>query len=258
MQSLLSGQIAQFIDQGFIKIENAFSKEIADECRAILWNATGCNPSDPTSWTEPVIRIGELTNPPFIEAGNTPRLLKAFYQLAGDNWIKKESMGSFPIRFPVKKEAIDTGWHVDAGFPGEHIQDYFQWRINIKSRGRALLMLFLFSDVTDADAPTLIKIGSHKDVSRLLMPYGDSGRSFSELADKLSDLPSRPIASATGSAGTVYLCHPFLIHSAQNHAGLHPKFMAQPALLSKKDFNIDPKIGEHCPIEQAILQGIIS
>ncbi len=37
------------------------------------------------------------------------------------------------------------------------------------------------------------------------------------------------VALATGEAGTVYLCHPFLVHAAQIHRGKRPRFMAQPA-----------------------------
>ena len=39
---------------------------------------------------------------------------------------------------------------------------------------------------------------------------------------------------ATGSPGTVYLCHPFLVHAAQRHRGSRVKFMAQPPLLPAK------------------------
>jgi hypothetical protein len=42
---------------------------------------------------------------------------------------------------------------------------------------------------------------------------------------------------ATGEAGTVYLCHPFLVHSAQPHRGSKPRFMAQPPLLPKAEFD---------------------
>jgi hypothetical protein len=41
----------------------------------------------------------------------------------------------------------------------------------------------------------------------------------------------RPIIAATGDAGTVYLCHPFLVHAAQPHHGRRPRFLAQPPLL---------------------------
>jgi len=59
MKQLSTGQISSFINDGFLKIENAFPTEIADECRAILWQATQCDPNNPASWTQPVITISE-------------------------------------------------------------------------------------------------------------------------------------------------------------------------------------------------------
>jgi hypothetical protein len=257
MKQLSTEQVNQFIDDGFVKIEHAFSTELAEECRAILWKATQCNPHDAATWTQPVIRVGEIGLEPFRKAANTAVLHRAFDQLAGKgNWLPRETLGSFPIRFPGKKSAGDTGWHVDASFPGEDASDYLQWRINIHSRGRALLMLFLFSDVAEPDAPTRIKQGSHRDVAKLLEPEGEKGLSFLALAQKLADLPQRDEALATGEAGTVYLCHPFLVHAAQDHRGTSPKFMAQPPLLTRKDFNIDQPEKALCPVEKAIRIGI--
>ena len=190
MKELTSEQIESFINDGFIKIEDAFPTVLADECRAILWKATQCDPKNPDSWIHPVIRIPELGLEPFIKAANTPVLHKAFDQLAGKgNWIPRITLGSFPIRFPCKEPANDTGWHVDASFPGEDASNYFEWRINIKSKGRALLMLFLFSDVSEQDAPTLIRIGSHFGIAKILEPEGDKGLSFTELAQKIETLP---------------------------------------------------------------------
>jgi hypothetical protein len=40
------------------------------------------------------------------------------------------------------------------------------------------------------------------------------------------DVPDRPLALATGTAGDVWLCHPFLVHAAQPHHGSSPRFMA--------------------------------
>lgn len=257
MSSLSSTQIDRFINQGFIKIENAFSSAIADECRAILWKATQCDPDNPQSWTQPVIRIGEMALEPFKKAANTTILHTAFDQLAGKgNWLPRESLGTFPIRFPSKESAGDTGWHVDASFAGENANNYLEWRINIHSKGRALLMLFLFSDVSEADAPTVIRIGSHLDIAKILEPAGEEGLSFMELAQKINTLPNHDQALATGSAGTVYLCHPFIVHAAQDHHGTTPKFMAQPPLITKKDFNIHQPAELSCPVEKAIIKGI--
>ena len=42
--------------------------------------------------------------------------------------------------------ASDAGWHIDASFAGADSDpnDFMSWRANVTSRGRALLMLFLF------------------------------------------------------------------------------------------------------------------
>jgi hypothetical protein len=257
MVALTEAQIDHFINKGFVKVENAFSTELAAECRALLWKATGCDLHDPATWTQPVIRIGELALEPFKKAANTPVLHHAFNQLVGkDVWLPRHTLGSFPIRFPSKEPATDTGWHVDASFPGEDATDYFQWRINVHSKGRGLLMLFLFSDVEDRDAPTLLKSGSHLDVARILKPKGEKGLSFMELADRLNGIPSKEEEMATGKAGTVYLCHPFLVHAAQHHYGTSPKFMAQPPLLIKKDFNINEEEAWRSPVKKAILNAL--
>jgi hypothetical protein len=257
MEQFSPEQLTQFIHDGFIKIEGAFPPVIANECRAILWKATGCDPNNPETWTEPVIRIGDIGLEPFRKAANTPILHKAFNQLVGkDNWIPRVSIGSFPIRFPSKVAARDTGWHVDASFPGEDAGDYLNWRINVNSKGRALLMLFLFSDVSEQDAPTRIKLGSHLDVAKILEPEGEQGLSFMQLAQRLASLPIRGEALASGKAGTVYLCHPFIVHAAQDHHGTVPKFMAQPPLLTKNSFNIYKSENELCPVEKAIWMGI--
>lgn len=257
MAMLTTNQINSFIGKGFIKLENAFLKEIADECRTILWKAIQCDPNDPLTWTRPVIRIEEMKDEPFKEAANTEILYTAFDQLVGEgNWLPRQTLGTFPIRFPGQEPAGDTGWHVDASFPGEEVNNYFEWRINIHSKGRALLMLFLFSDVSELDAPTIIKVGSHLDVAGILEPEGEKGLSFMELAARLDSLPPREETLATGKPGTVYLCHPFIVHAAQEHRGTNPKFMAQPPLLAKNDFTICSSNGELCPVEKAIAKGI--
>jgi hypothetical protein len=62
--------------------------------------------------------------------------------------------------------------------------------------------------------------------------------------------------AATGRAGDVYLCHPFLVHAAQAHRGRNPKFMAQPPLLLHEPCVLDRPDGAYSPVEQAIRQGL--
>jgi len=163
-------------------------------------------------------------------------------------------MGTFPVRFPSAIDPGDAGWHIDVSF-GTDTPDFMSWRANIHSKGRALLMLFLFSDVGERDAPTRIRVGSHADIARQLAPAGEEGLTLRELAaDDFAASAHRPVVAATGEAGTVYLCHPFLVHAAQPHQGERPRFLAQPPLLP-----VDPDNRSHGhlnPVEQATARGL--
>ncbi len=164
-------------------------------------------------------------------------------------------LGTFPIRFPSPDDPGDAGWHIDTSFPPENgaATDYLNWHVNVTSTGRALLMLFLFSDVGDDGAPTRIRVGSHLDMARMLAPAGEKGLSLRELAGNgFAETASRPEVLATGEAGTVYLCHPFLVQAAQPHRGVRPRFLAQPPLLPNEPFLLEREDGAYSPVEQAI------
>lgn len=256
MRTFLSQkQVSDFVKKGFLKLEGAFSDELAAQCRDLLWQALPCSPDDPSTWHEPLVWIGEMAQLPFEQAANTPRLKQAYDQLVGKgHWLPRSSLGAFPVRFPSPKPAPGTGWHVDASFAGAAPLDYTQWRINVHSKGRGLLMLFLFTDVHPPDAPTRLRIGSHLEVAKLLAPAGAAGMAFGELAQLLEDTAHLPEALATGPAGTVYLCHPFLVHAAQPHRGQSPRLMAQPALHTVPELQIAPPTLP--PVWQAIRMGV--
>lgn len=253
---LSDAQFASFIADGFVRIDGAFSAETAEAARAVLWRDTGCDPHDRATWTRPVIRLGHYAQPPFREVANTPRLHAAFDQLVGPGrWLPQGGLGTFPVRFPSSEDAGDTGWHIDVSFGDS--TDFMEWRANVFSKGRALLMLFMFSDVGADDAPTRIRAGSHRDIARQLAPAGDAGLTLRELAaDDFAGSAHRPEVPATGKAGTVYLCHPFLVHAAQKHRGSEPKFMAQPPLLPREPISLDRADGDYSPVEQAIREAI--
>ena len=252
-------EVTAFIDQGFVRIEEAFPRELAEEARTILWRDTGCDPDDPSRWTKPVVRLGFYSQPPFAAAANTAALRRAFDQLVGrGRWVPRGNLGTFPIRFPSPDDPGDAGWHVDASFGTEN-PDFMSWRVNVYSKGRALLMLFLFSDVGPNDAPTRIRIGSHLEMARILAPAGEEGRSLGELASNgFAETAHCAEVLATGGAGTVYLCHPFLVHAAQSHRGTRPRFMAQPPLLPASG-QLQPARDDddYAPVELAIRNALM-
>ncbi|WP_257455540.1 phytanoyl-CoA dioxygenase family protein [Archangium lipolyticum] len=254
---LSDAQIQQFIDDGFVRLDEAFPRQLADEARAILWRDTGCNPDDPSTWTRPVIRLNQYGQAPFVKAANTPVLHQAFDQLVGPGrWAPCGMLGTFPIRFPSSEDPGDAGWHIDVSFGTEN-PDFMSWRSNVTSKGRALLMLFLFSDVGEKDAPTRIRVGSHLEIARRLAPAGEAGLTLRELAaNGFAETADSPEALAMGDAGTVYLCHPFLVHSAQPHHGTRPRFLAQPPLLPTQPLLLDRLDGSYSPVELAIRKAL--
>jgi hypothetical protein len=223
---LTAQEVEQFISDGFIYVPGAFPRALADECRVFLWRETGLDPGDPATWTMPVIRLAGYGGDLFSAAANTPALHEAFDQLVGaGRWIPRDGLGTFPIRFPHPDDPGDAGWHMEGSYTVEGEQGYW---LNLRSRGRALLMLFLFSDTGPDDAPTRIKVGS----------------------------PDRALALATGHPGDVYLCHPFLIHAAQPHRGREPRFMAQPPLDPVAPLELRRPDGSYSPVELAVLRGL--
>ena len=252
--------VQHFIREGFVRIDDAFPRALADEGLTILWQDTGCDRDKSATWSKPVIRLGLYGQQPFAEAANTPALHDAFDRLVGKGrWLLRNNLGTFPVRFPSADDPGDTGWDIDASFalPSTDPNDFLDWRINVSSNGRALLMLFLFSDVGENDAPTRIRAGSHLDIARRLAPAGEDGLSLRELAvNGFAESAARDEVFAAGEAGTVYLCHPFLVHAAQPHRGTRPRFLAQPPLLSAEPFKLNREDGAYSPVEQGIRTAI--
>ncbi len=225
---LSPGELEGFEANGFVRVSSAFSHECAAACVDAMWSALPCDRSDHATWTAPVIRLWSFQTAPFLAAANSTRLVTAIDQLLGSGaWVPLAGIGTIPVRFPSVADPGDAGWHIDGSF--ERDGDYW---VNHKSRGRALLALFLFSDVSVDDAPTRIRRGSHRVVGPMLEPFGEAGLPFSWVDLELPEINNLPVDLATGDAGDVYLCHPFLVHAASYpHRGTQPRFVAQPAIV---------------------------
>ena len=98
--------------------------------------------------------------------------------------------------------------------------------------------------------------GSHRDVPPILAPAGDEGMPWLPAAQQAARASAhRPTAQATGQAGDVFLCHPFLVHAASwPHRGRFPRMIAQPGVALYGQYALLPGPGETPPpVEQAIL-----
>jgi hypothetical protein len=253
----MSATIDDFCADGFLVVRGAVAPDTVRACVDVIENelgAQGVDPRDPRTWTQPVVRLPCPEGPAFAAAGQSPPLRETYDALLGPGgWIQREGVGgTIPVRFPSKKDPGDAGWHVDGSYDVDG-----QWWLNMHSRGRGLLALFLFTDVSDADAPTEILVGSHLDVPRVLAPFGAPGVFFGDVTGELpASTFERSRARATGRAGDVYVCHPFLVHRATwPHLGSRPRMVAQPAIARHKPFALGDGAAV-CAVERAILRGL--
>jgi hypothetical protein len=256
---LTAEEISAFLADGYVAVRGAVPDDVAAECRDVIWSeleSAGVLRDDPATWTAPVVRIACPEGGPFGAAGTMPQLWEAYDQLIGpDRWWHRQGVGgTVPVRFPSEADPGDAGWHIESSYRVAE-----DWWVNLGSRERGLLAIFLFTDVGAGSAPTRLRPGSHLDVPAILAPAGNEGLPGPEAAVRAAAATAHyPTVLATGRAGDVFLCHPFLVHAASwPHRGRFPRMIAQPGVALFGEYSLAPRAGEPPPpVERAILDGL--
>ncbi|MBW3623834.1 MAG: hypothetical protein KY468_10555, partial [Armatimonadetes bacterium] len=175
LKVLSEEQVEQFIDRGYVRLEEAFPRECAMAAQDFLWERLaerGAHKDDPSTWTEPMIHIREAYNDPVFEPCNTERLKDAIEDLVGrGRWKGRDgrvSWGWWPVNF---SKGGNAPWDVPTG--GWH-WDGIQFRHSIDSPDQGLLLLCMFSDTGSRGGATLVAEGSHRIVARYLVDHPDS------------------------------------------------------------------------------------
>ena len=141
-------QVEQFITDGFVRIDHAFPRELADSARAVLWKATGCRPDDSATWTQPVVRLGMFTAPPFVEAAGPTQWeadIVAFEQ--ADSVVRRRPggvvfVGSSSIRlWSSLADDFPGVATINRGFGGSRVRDatWYADRIVMAYQPRAVV-----------------------------------------------------------------------------------------------------------------------
>jgi len=255
---LSQAEVSAFLTEGYVALRAAVPADVVQACQDVIWAELayrGIRRDEPATWTEPVVRIDCPEGGPFPAAGTRPDVQQACDQLIGaGRWWRREGIGgTIPVRFPSAGDPGDAGWHIEGSY-----QDggSGQWRVNAGTRGRGLLALYLLTDVDAASAPTRLRPGSHLDVPPLLAPAGSAGLGWAAAAQQAAQASAhRPTALATGRAGDVFLCHPFLVHAASwPHRGCQPRIIAQPGVALRAEYSPQERPAEQLPpVQRAIL-----
>ena len=190
---LSASEVESFVADGYVAIRGAVPADTVRACRDVIWSELakqGVAEHDPATWTQPVVRIPCPEGGPFADAGTRPVLWEAFDQLIGPGrwWRRPGVGGTVPVRFPSEGDPGDAGWHIEASYESAGHR-----HVNIRSRARGLLALYLFSDVDADTVPTRLRPGSHRDAARVLAPAGDAGLPWIEAAQAAAMRPRRGV-----------------------------------------------------------------
>jgi hypothetical protein len=248
--------IERFLSDGYLVVRQAFDQATAAACREFIWaelESRGALRNTPGTWTAPTVPLPCPDSEPFAIAAASPKLHTAYDRLIGKGrWTKRRGVGGeVPVRFPSEEWPGNTGYHVEGNWWGGD-----EYWTNVRSRGRGLTAFFLFSDIGPSDAPTRLVVGSHLYVPWVLAQAGETGMAGSAVPDRLQpSVLCRQVTHATGRAGDVYLCHPFMVHtSTWPHRGTTPRMMAQPGVEIPDGFTLDGS--DASPVAQAIVEGL--
>uniref|UniRef100_A0A7S3PRB8 Phytanoyl-CoA dioxygenase n=2 Tax=Aplanochytrium stocchinoi TaxID=215587 RepID=A0A7S3PRB8_9STRA len=269
-------EIESFIRNGFVTLRNAFPRDVAIECREILWSILkherNIIKEDPETWTEERVGLKNIfrnsDGPPWSKVF-TERLLTAIDELLGgrSKWSPEAlGCGWWVINFPMKLEppwGACGNWHVDGSF--------FKHKVDSKEQG--LLPIFLFNDILPESGGTALAVGSHMQVAQLLyenpqgLSVGEITRSILQNQGILDN-----IFEVTGRGGDVVLTHPFLLHARSKNLGVNGvnsvRFICNPCIALKNKLNVHENSGgdgntanveegskqEHSPVEKAIIE----
>lgn len=248
-----------FVRDGYVAVRGAVDAVTVAACRERIWAAMerrGIRQDDPGTWPPLVEGLTDLAAEPLVAAYLAPALTAAYDELIGTGrWrrpVRPTDFGeTVVVRFPAEDERANAGYHIEGSYRGPGGQD--GW-VNVRSRARGLLALILLTDVGRDDAPTRLLCGSHLAVPQFLAPYGEAGTDSDADFWRPSTL-CMTAAHATGKAGDVFLCHPFMVHTATwPHRGPGPRMIAQPAVNAPDGFVLDGS--DPSPVARAIVKGL--
>jgi hypothetical protein len=294
LKVLTQDQVEQFMDNGWVKVEQAFPREAALKAQQIVWSHVekrGPLQNDPSTWTQDMVRINESFDDEEFQHCNSLRIADAIEDLIGEGRrakrivygesTEKTSYGWWPVNFSMgadKPWGIPTeGWHWDG----------IQFKHFIDSPDQGLLCLCLFSDIGPRGGGTLVAEGSHKLVAKFLAQHPEGielkdalplARQSHPWLEELTNPDSTDqegrmekflnwttdsegvrlrVVETTGGPGDVFLCHPFLYHAAsQNHSGV-VRFMCNRTTALKEHLQLyRTDASPYSPLELSIRQAL--
>lgn len=268
-QFLTQEQVDFFVENGYLILQDCFTKEQAAWMLKDVWVRLGLNPNDKSSWNNPNDPNSPFGTKIHMPAQRTvsvkdfaPKAWSAICDLIGgadkateesgywrDNFIvnlgeKNPDMDRVDTERPLKLE----NWHCDGGFFRHFIDSPEQgllitpiWSDEIKHRGGAT---FCAPDSIGVVAQHLI------DHPEGLMP-GSKLFAYHSLAEQC-----KRFVELTGKVSDVVICHPFMLHSASHNVLGIPRFITNPPVSLKEPFQYNKPKDQLTIVERTTLKSL--
>jgi len=252
-QQLTEEEVRQFIEQGYVAVRGAFSRELAVRILPLVWAELEIDVQDLSTWTQPRTTLQKILTAPPVPEIYTQRYLSAIDDLCGiGRWHASRGAGYWPIVLPgffsLPWKPPRGGWHLDSRLEIYHLA----------TPDRALVGLELFTDSKPGGGGTAIRIGSHHVVARLLAEAEPQGLKQRELQLRSAASTAHlPMVEINGQAGDVILMHPFTVHASSPNTGNRVRVIANKPVWFCEPMNLDRQnAADYSPVERAIVGAI--
>jgi ectoine hydroxylase-related dioxygenase (phytanoyl-CoA dioxygenase family) len=237
---LSPSQRSEFERDGILKIPSAFTSDDAERLRNVLWyelaRRHGIDRDDRSTWTEHrPTGLKTTKTHPAADAILGPPLRAALDDLLG-TWAEPPHQGQVLVTMPTGEtwSVPHRQWHTDLGFelPTDELVAVKVWA--------------LLGDIERGGGGTPQLAGSHQVIARHLRTTAE--REFTTIRDQVlrshpwfrsltkeedrplpltADIDGLPVGvvELTGSAGDVFLTHPWVLHSIAPNASDSPRMM---------------------------------
>ncbi|KAI0440330.1 hypothetical protein F4803DRAFT_478390 [Xylaria telfairii] len=269
---LSPAEIEHFVEHGWVKVSNCFTREQATEELSDLWPRLGMDPNDMSTWTVERTNMAHLRH--FPVSSFAPKAWGAVCSLVGD-----------PSKIDLYISAWRDGFIVNLGTPSGHNkvvkpQDLKGWHIDgdnfvhyLDSSEQALLTLPLWTDVPAGGGGTIICPRGLDIIAKYLYehPEGvtplmstraenpeleEEAHGYKWFNDLAASMPDDAFIEATGVVGDVYFLHPLMLHSASNNQLRSVRVITNPPTRLTEPFVLDRADGLFNPVERKILRAL--
>lgn len=220
-------QVQHFLEHNHIVLENAFPREAAAEWVADAFARGGVDPANPATYESGISFFGKKSGVKrLVDVREfAPDVWNACCDLVGGEERIDDPYAwsdSFVVNFPSPTpqdwnppDHAQGSWHIDGNF--NHFLD---------SPEMGLFVLVLWKDIEPRGGGTAVALDSVGPVARRILanPWGLGANRFK---DNLNQ-QCRRFHYIHGRAGTVYLMHPFMLHSVTQNLSRTPRVISNP------------------------------